>query len=89
MSDNSTAGKAHHQEGAVRVLPTERRVTVALIPKAADDLQELVDRTALSKTDIINRAITLYEFFEAQLAAGNDLIIRDAKTGESQLVKFL
>lgn len=86
MSGN-TAGKAV-QEGAVRALPSER-VTVALIPKAAEDLQELVDRTGLSKTDIVNRAITLYEFFEAQLQAGNDLIVRDKKTGENQLVRFL
>jgi hypothetical protein len=87
MSGNNTGGKAL-EEGAVRTLPAER-ITVALIPKAAGDLQELVDRTGLSKTDIVNRAITLYEFFEAQLQVGNDLIIRDGKTGEKQLVRFL
>ena len=87
MSGNNKADKGL-QEGAVRTLPAER-VTVALIPKAAGELQELVDRTGLSKTDIVNRAITLYEFFEAQLQAGNDLIIRDRKTGESQIVRFL
>jgi hypothetical protein len=87
MSGSNTAGKAH-QEGAVRAIPAER-ITVALIPKAAEDLQELVDRTGLSKTDIVNRAISLYEFFESQLQADNDLIVRDKKTGENQLVRFL
>lgn len=87
MSGSNTADKAP-QEGAVRAFPAER-VTVALIPKAAEDLQQLVDRTGLSKTDIVNRAITLYEFFEGQLKAGNDVIVRDRKTGESQLVRFL
>jgi hypothetical protein len=65
------------------------RITVALVRKAGEDLQQLQDRTGLSKTDIVNRAITLYEFLDAQLEAGNDLIVRDPKTGESQLVRFL
>ena len=62
---------------------------MALIPKAGEDLQHLQDRTGLSKTDIVNRAISLYEFFNAQVVAGNDLIIRDPRTGETQLVRFL
>ena len=65
------------------------RITVALIPQAAEDLQHLQDQTGLSKTDIVNRAISLYEFFNAQVVAGNDLIIRDPRTGETQLVRFL
>jgi hypothetical protein len=65
------------------------RITVALIPKASDDLQRIQDRTGLSKTDIVNRAITLYEFIDAQLKAGNDVLIRDPVTQETQLVRFL
>jgi hypothetical protein len=65
------------------------RVTVALIPKAAEDLQRLQDRTGLSKTDITNRAITLYEFIDAQLRAGRDILIRDNSTGETQTVRLL
>ncbi len=84
----ANAGDKAIQEGIVRALPAER-VTVALIPQAGEDLQRLQDRTGLSKTDIVNRAITLYEFFDAQLKAGHDVIIRDQKTGESQLVRFL
>lgn len=83
----NTGGKAV-QEGVARALPVDR-VTVALIPKAGEDLQRLQDRTGLSKTDIVNRAITLYEFFDAQMQAGHDLIVRDRKTGETQLVRFL
>ena len=45
------------------------RITVALIPQAGDDLQRLQDRTGLSKTDIVNRAIAVYEFLESQLRA--------------------
>ena len=69
-------------------LATER-ITVALIPKAAEDLSRLQAATGLSKTDIVNRAISLYEFLQAQIDAENDFVVRDRKTGESQLVKFL
>ncbi len=65
------------------------RITVALIPQSTADLQALQDRTSLSKTDLVNRAITLYEFIDAQLREGRDLIIRDKDTGENQLVRFL
>jgi hypothetical protein len=65
------------------------RITVALIPKASDDLQRLQDRTGMSKTDLVNRAIAAYEFFESKLQDGNDLLVRDPGTGEVQIVKFL
>jgi hypothetical protein len=65
------------------------RITVALIPKVGDELQRLQDRTHLSKTDITNRAITLYEFIDAQLREGRDVLIRDNDTGETQTVRLL
>jgi hypothetical protein len=65
------------------------RITVALVPKAAGDLTRLQQRTSLGKTDVVNRAISLYEFIQAQLDAENDLIVRDRRTGETQLVRFL
>jgi hypothetical protein len=65
------------------------RITVALIPTAAGHLRRLQERTKMSKTDITNRAITTYEFFEAQLKSGRDLIVRDPRTGETLLVRFL
>ena len=64
------------------------RVTVALVPKAADDLQRTVERTGLSKTDILNRAITLYNFIDGRLSEGAELLIRDQKTGLVELIKF-
>jgi hypothetical protein len=65
------------------------RITVALIPKVAGGLTRLQERTNLSKTDIANRAISSYEFFDQQLQDGRELIVRDRKTGESLLVQFL
>ena len=63
-------------------------ITVALIPQAKDDLQRLQQRTDLSWTDLANRAITWYEFLDAQLGAGCDLIIRDNRTGVANLVQL-
>lgn len=94
MSNNgggSTAQEAgvRKQQAAVDQRTTADRITVALIPQASDDLQRLQDRTGLSKTDIANRAIILYEFIDSQLKAGRDLLVKDNETGESQLVKLL
>ena len=62
------------------------RITVALIPKAASDLQSLQERSGLSKTDLVNRAIALYEFIDAQLREGKEVLIRDTAKGETQRV---
>lgn len=75
-------------EDHVRQAPADR-ITVALIPKAGADLQRLQDRAGLSKTDIVNRAITLYEFIDAQMRDGRELLVRDSKTGETQLIMLL
>jgi hypothetical protein len=69
--------------------PPPERITVALIPKAAADLQHLQDSTSLSKTDLVNRAISLYEFIDQQMRSGRDLLIRDNGAGETQLVRLL
>lgn len=64
-------------------------LTVPLIPRAEEDLLLLQRRTSLSRTDLTNRAITLYEFFDARLRAGHDLIDRDNSTGETRLVQIV
>lgn len=70
-------------------LPPGDRITVALMPKVADELQRLQERTSLSKTDLTNRAITSYAFLDAYIHAGHDVMVRDPRTGETQLVRFL
>jgi hypothetical protein len=49
----------------------------------------LQDRTSLSKTDIANRAITLYEFIDTQLRTGRDVLIRDNDAGTMEIVRLL
>jgi uncharacterized protein YqfB (UPF0267 family) len=84
---SATAGdEAIYEEFTSQLLAEQ--LTVALIPKAESDLQKLRDRTNLSRTDITNRAITLYEFIDAQLQAGNDVQIRDHRTGEIRQVRL-
>jgi hypothetical protein len=65
------------------------RITVALVPKVAAELQRLQDRTSLSKTDLANRAITLYDYISEQLSAGKEVLIRDKETGETQGIMIL
>jgi hypothetical protein len=69
--------------------PPSERITVALIPKVVADLQRLQDGTGLSKTDLVNRAISLYQFIEEQLRADQDLLLRDRGTGDTQLVRLI
>jgi hypothetical protein len=81
-----TSNTPNNAEGASAVV---ERVTVALIPKAGGDLQRLQDRTGLSKTDLINRAITLYEFIDEQQSTGHELLVRDGDSGEIQVIRLL
>lgn len=69
------------------VRPAEgERITVTLIPEVQEDLRRLQARTNLSKTDLANRAITLYEFFDFQQRAGRNVISQDPKTGMTEMV---
>jgi hypothetical protein len=65
------------------------RITVALIPQAAEHLQHLQDTTGLSKTDLVNRAVSLYDFINTQLEAGRDLLIRDNEAEETQVIRLM
>lgn len=78
---------ANTEKTAPRQIVAER-ITVGLVPKTAEELRELQEQTGLSKTDLTNRAITLYAFLEAQLRAGHELLLR-RDTGEVELIRFL
>ena len=72
---------------ANRPVAAAGRITVALVPKAANDLQVIHERTGLSKTDIVNRALSLYEFVDSELSAGAELIVR--QDGKEHIIKLL
>ncbi len=65
------------------------RITITLTAQVADQLLGLQSSTGLSKTDLINRAISLYDFTTRQFASGMEMLLRDPKTGEGQLVHLL
>lgn len=64
------------------------RITVALVPKAAADLEASRARSGLSKTDVVNRALSLHEFITGRIAAGDELVLR-AGDGTAQLVHLI
>jgi hypothetical protein len=71
-----------------RSQPLGGHLAVPLTPKAGDELQRLQERTRLSETDVVNRAITLSEFIDAREWAGQEILIRDKKTRETWLVRL-
>ena len=64
------------------------RMSISLIPRSAEDLEKLHEKTGLSKTDIVNRAISLYAFVTEQLDSGQDLLVRDRQTGEVERIQL-
>jgi hypothetical protein len=74
---------------SARPQPLGGHIAFALIPKAVDDLLGLQDRTGLSRTDVVNRAIISYAFIDEQTRAGQEILIRDKNTRETQLVRFI
>jgi hypothetical protein len=63
-------------------------ITVLLVSKVADDLQRTQKRTDLSKTDIVNRAITLYDFLDGEQDSGAELLLR-RQDGSTHLVELV
>lgn len=62
--------------------PTNERYSVTLVPPAVQAISDLVEATGLSKTDVINRAVQIYAFLEAQRQTGSRVVIErpDGKT---------
>jgi hypothetical protein len=63
------------------------RLNVALIAESVTALAKLQDRTGLKKVDLVNRALAIYEFVDAELRHGNEIVIR-RPGGLEQLVKI-
>jgi hypothetical protein len=75
-------------EGLGRNAAAER-ITVALAAKAAGDLRLTQERSGLSKTDVVNRALSLYEFVDSRLAAGDEIMVRNRDSGDLELIRLL
>lgn len=64
------------------------RVTINLVPPAADALASSTARERLSKTDVVNRALRMYDFLSASTAAGCEVVVRRPH-GEMEVVHFI
>lgn len=57
--------------------PESERYSVTLVPPAVQAVAELIEATGLSKADVINRAVQIYAFLEAQRSQGREVLLRD------------
>lgn len=62
------------------------RVTVNLTPKSADSLDAISASTGLSKTDVINRALQVYQVVEELLDRGGGSILVKHPSGELERI---
>lgn len=67
---------------------TSERFSITLIPSAVRAVALLMSLTGLSKTDILNRAVQVYEFIEEQKQSGKEILVRD-KDGTFERVHIL
>jgi hypothetical protein len=65
------------------------RITVGIIPKVWVELQQLIARTRFNRTDVVNRAISIYAMVDENVRNGNELIFRDPKTGKERVVEIV
>lgn len=68
---------------------TTERITVALTRRVASDLDYLQELTEQSKTDLTNRAISLYRLVTEELAQGAKLAFIDPSTKDLRTVEIL
>ncbi|SCF23305.1 hypothetical protein GA0070558_16810 [Micromonospora haikouensis] len=65
------------------------RITVGIIPKVWTDLQKLITRTRFNRTDVVNRAISIYAMVDENIRNGNEMVFRDPKTGKERIVEIV
>jgi hypothetical protein len=65
------------------------RITVGLIPKVVKELNDLQQNTGMSKTDLVNRAVSLYSFIQGRLAHGEELRLFNPNDRQEQRVHLL
>lgn len=64
------------------------RITVRLNESAGEALAGACEREGLSLTEVVCRAVRVYDFLSAEAEAGNELTIRRPGDGEVVLVRL-
>ena len=65
------------------------RVTVNLLPAAAQALDYLCDDTGYSKTDVINRALQVYEVWQQVASRNHGTVVVMHQDGETERIRLL
>jgi hypothetical protein len=67
---------------------SDERVNAKLTSDASEALRSLTERTGVRKTDLVNRAISMYAFMDAELSKGSVFSLTDSSGKEHRLVFF-
>lgn len=66
------------------------KLTVNLIPRAADSLELAVKLSGDNKTDTVNRALQMYAYFLNAREEGSEILIREGDESDTvQRLEFL
>lgn len=65
------------------------RITVGIIPKAWTALHRLMASTRLNRTDVVNRAIAVYDLVDSNTRDGYELVFRNRTTGRERVVEII
>ncbi len=68
--------------------PGKARLSINLHPPSVEALAVLCEKTGLTQTDIVNRAIQIYGFIHEQQRYGTAVILRD-REGSHERVRFV
>src|ERR1700722_13091824 len=82
--DSADDGLAAGPPGAYVI----NRITVGIIPKVWTELQRLMASTKYNRTDVVNRAISVYAMVDDNMRDGYELVFRDPKTGKERIVEI-
>jgi hypothetical protein len=66
------------------------RITVSLIDKASRALDAAAKRSGMNKTDVVNRALQVYDYIDSLIATDdNQVLIQSTVTGEIQRLRLM
>lgn len=65
------------------------RITVGLTRRVSEELTDLAEQTGMSKTDLVNRAVSLYRLTMAKADEGQQLAFVDHDRSSVEIVHIL
>lgn len=65
------------------------RITVTITARTAPAMERRMRESRLTRADLVNRGILLYDLVEGYIQAGGEVILRDPETGKEKVVHVL